>query len=43
VPFFCDVFVGQPVVWCGDKDGYLALLKERLDSLAAEGTFPEWT
>jgi 1-acyl-sn-glycerol-3-phosphate acyltransferase len=43
VPFFCDVFVGEPVAWCGDKDQYLALLKERVDVLAGEGTFPEWS
>lgn len=42
VPFFCDVFVGEPLPWCGDRRAYLEQLKERWDSLAAEGHFAAW-
>lgn len=42
VPFFLDVFVGEPLHWQGDRDGYMRRLRERFDALAAEGRFPEW-
>ncbi len=42
VPFFCDVFVGEPLERPGEKEAFLAGLKARLEALRAEGTFPEW-
>jgi 1-acyl-sn-glycerol-3-phosphate acyltransferase len=42
VPFFCDVFVGEPIAWCGDRKIYLEDLKARLSSLATEGRFAAW-
>jgi len=42
VPFFCDVFVGEPVERPADKEPFLAGLKARFEFLRAEGTFPEW-
>ncbi|MEX0717897.1 MAG: lysophospholipid acyltransferase family protein [Planctomycetaceae bacterium] len=42
VPFFCDVFVGEPVRWGGDKQAFLAELGGRMNELAAEGRFPAW-
>jgi 1-acyl-sn-glycerol-3-phosphate acyltransferase len=42
VPFFCDVFVGEPLERAGEKEVFLAGLKSRLEALRAEGTFPEW-
>ncbi len=42
VPFFCDVFVGEPLETPVEKDGFLAALKARFEALRAEGTFPEW-
>jgi len=42
VPFFCDVFVGEEMKWNGDKIRFLEELKRRLESLAAEGSFPAW-
>ena len=42
VPFFCDVFVGEPLEPVGEKEAFLAALKSRFESLRAEGTFPEW-
>ena len=43
VPFFCDVFVGTPLAWCGDKNEFLALITGQMNELAAEGQFPEWS
>ena len=42
VPFFCDIFVGEPLAWTGDRRGYMRLLDERMKELAAEGNFPTW-
>lgn len=42
VPFFVDVFVGQPVPWQGDRDGYLEAYRAAMHGLAAEGDFPAW-
>ncbi|HHI76212.1 MAG TPA: 1-acyl-sn-glycerol-3-phosphate acyltransferase [Gammaproteobacteria bacterium] len=42
VPFFCDVFVGEPLAWQGDRNGYMRQLEERMQALAAEGQFPPW-
>jgi 1-acyl-sn-glycerol-3-phosphate acyltransferase len=42
VPFFCDVFVGEPLVWGGDRAAFMQSLKERMTALAAEGEFPAW-
>lgn len=42
VPFFLDVFVGEPMRWSGDRDGFLATYRAAMDALAAEGRFPPW-
>jgi 1-acyl-sn-glycerol-3-phosphate acyltransferase len=42
VPFFCDVFVGEPVPWCGDRKVYVTELRTRMQALAAEGSFAVW-
>ena len=42
VPFFCDVFVGEPLEPVIEKKRFLAGLKARFEALRAEGTFPEW-
>lgn len=42
VPFFCDVFVGEPLERPEGKEAFLAGLKARFEALRAEGTFPEW-
>ena len=42
VPFFCDVFVGEPLERSDDKAAFLASLQARFEALRAEGTFPEW-
>jgi hypothetical protein len=42
VPCFCDVFIGEPMAWTGDRRGYMRLLDERMKKLAAEGNIPSW-
>ncbi len=42
VPFFCDVFVGEPKFWNGDKSRYMAELRAIMESLASEGRAVEW-
>lgn len=42
VPFFVDVFVGDPVPWTGDRDRYLEDYRVAMEGLAAEGDFPAW-
>ncbi|HXO20649.1 MAG TPA: lysophospholipid acyltransferase family protein [Thermoanaerobaculia bacterium] len=42
VPFFCDVFVGEPLPPATDKDTYLQELKSRMQALAGEGQFSVW-
>ena len=46
VPFFCDVFVGEPLpappAAGGDRKLYMQELRERMDALATEGRFPAW-
>jgi 1-acyl-sn-glycerol-3-phosphate acyltransferase len=42
VPFFCDVFVGEPMTWTGDRGSFMGELEDRTKGLAAEGQFPAW-
>jgi 1-acyl-sn-glycerol-3-phosphate acyltransferase len=42
VPFFLDVFVGEPMRWGGDRERFLADYRAAMDALAAEGHFPPW-
>lgn len=42
VPFFCDVFVGEPVRWTGDRQTFMTTLETALHTLAEEGSFPAW-
>ncbi len=42
VPFFCDVFVGEPVDAGGDRRRFMRRLEQTMDALAAEGDFPPW-
>ena len=36
VPFFCDVFVGEPVHWNGDVESFRALVEDRMIALSKE-------
>jgi 1-acyl-sn-glycerol-3-phosphate acyltransferase len=42
VPFFCDVFVGEPMAWTGDRGSFMGELEDRTKGLATEGQFPAW-
>ncbi len=42
VPFFCDVFIGEPFRWTGDKAGFMEQLTCRMTALAEEGNFQPW-
>ena len=42
VPFFVDVFVGEPLAWSGDRKKYMDSFRQRIETLAAEGRFPAW-
>jgi hypothetical protein len=43
VPFFIDLFVGEPLaIDRDDKDAFMAELDRRMQALAAEGQFPAW-
>lgn len=42
VPFFCDVFVGEPLAWSGDRQGYMQELNDRMQGLAEKGQFASW-
>ena len=37
VPFFCDIFVGMPLVWQGDRQAYMEHLYGAIRALAREG------
>ncbi len=42
VPFFCDVFIGEPLSWQGDRNQYMQHLEETMQKLAEEGHFASW-
>ena len=42
VPFFCDVFVGEPLNWGGWRAEFMARLEQAVESLKQEGRFAEW-
>src|SRR5699024_6237026 len=42
VPFFCDVFIGEPFSWEPQKKEFMKTLENHLNSLANEGSFPKW-
>jgi 1-acyl-sn-glycerol-3-phosphate acyltransferase len=43
VPFFVDVFVGEPVPWSGDREHYMEAFKARMVALSEEEDFSEWS
>ncbi|CTQ43126.1 lysophospholipid acyltransferase family protein [Roseibium aggregatum] len=42
VPFFCDIFVGEPITWNEDRTHFMTGLKERFNALSTEKTFASW-
>jgi len=42
IPFFCDVFIGEPLPWQEDKQRYMKSLDSAMHTLASEGQFSSW-
>ena len=42
VPFFCDVFVGEPLAYCEERAVFMASLDTAMHDLGSEGSFPVW-
>jgi len=42
VPFFCDVWLGNPLHWTGNKQSFMDLLNQSIQELAAAGNFSAW-
>jgi 1-acyl-sn-glycerol-3-phosphate acyltransferase len=42
VPFFCDVFIGEPLHWQGDRESFMQTLNGAMNQLAERGGFPLW-
>ncbi|GAA0773385.1 1-acyl-sn-glycerol-3-phosphate acyltransferase [Roseibium denhamense] len=42
VPFFCDIFVGEPVTWEGDRTQFMSRLKDSFNTLSTEKIFAPW-
>ena len=42
VPFFCDVFIGEPISWSGDRTSFMTSLEQGIKTLAEEGYRPAW-
>jgi 1-acyl-sn-glycerol-3-phosphate acyltransferase len=42
VPFFCNVYVGECLRWCGERDAFMDKLREEMRRLADMGHVTEW-
>ena len=42
VPFFVDLFAGEPVQWQGSRETFMRDLTARFETLSAEARPPEW-
>ncbi len=42
VPFFCDVFIGEPFKWSGSRLQFMQHLETVMTRLAKQGHFPLW-
>lgn len=42
VPFFCDVFIGDAMLWTGDRRSFMKQLEHRMEQLSSEGQFSTW-
>lgn len=42
VPFFCDVFIGEPLIWTGNRSEFMDALCKTYDALASEAKVPEF-
>lgn len=42
VPFCCDVLIGDPIWWTGDKKGFMQLLNQQMQTLIDQEIFLMW-
>ncbi len=42
VPFTCNVLIGEPIAWNGDKGTFMETIENRMSGLIADGNFPAW-
>lgn len=42
VPFRCDGFIGEPLYWTGDRDGFMQALEKSILELSREERFAAW-
>ncbi len=42
VPFFCDVFIGEPMYWTDDRKTFVDELGSRMNDLVKDERFPAW-
>lgn len=42
VPFFLDVFIGEPIPWEGNKTEFMEDMTNQMTALAEEGNFSPW-
>jgi 1-acyl-sn-glycerol-3-phosphate acyltransferase len=42
VPFFCDVFIGEPMKWSGSKDGFISELESAVQALPDRAFLASW-
>jgi 1-acyl-sn-glycerol-3-phosphate acyltransferase len=42
LPFFLDIFAGEPVEWSGDRNRFIDALKREIQTLAKTGNFADW-
>lgn len=42
VPFFCDIYIGEKIIFSGNRNEFMAKVTRSFEQLAAEGHFSEW-
>lgn len=42
VPFICDLFIGEPIRWQGDRSAFIQTLDDAMGVMSSEGHFPTW-
>ena len=42
VPFFLDIFIGEPIPWEGNKTEFMEHMTNQMTALAEEGNFSPW-
>ncbi|AQT68045.1 2-acyl-glycerophospho-ethanolamine acyltransferase [Anaerohalosphaera lusitana] len=42
VPFYCDIFIGPPIYWQGNRNTFMKSLNQTMQGLAEQGNFKPW-